>query len=212
VSQTGAGILNLAAAVGGTVTATPTALNFGTGGGTLQLALANVGATGDTYTIKAQPAAGPAPALSITSVQLDPGASQQIPVSLDGSGLAPGEYAGYLLVTGTNSQTTARVPYWFAVAGSAPASITVLYQDFSDPIRVTSRQAVVIRVLDAAGLPYTGNATPGITVSGSGTVRNFYRLGDIPGTYAVDIRTGTANMGITFTIGDISTDVIIPVF
>jgi hypothetical protein len=213
VSQGGAGIMNLAAAMSGTVTAFPTALNFGTAGGTQQLALANVGSASDTYTIQVAPAAGsPAPTVSASSVQLDPGASQQVPVTLDGSGLGPGEYSGYLVITGTNGQTTARIPYWFAVAGSTPANISILYQDFFDPIRVTSVQAVVLRVLDAAGLPYRGTATPQITVSGAGTVRAFYRIGDIPGTYAVDIRTGTANMGITFTIGSVSTDVVIPVF
>jgi subtilisin family serine protease len=212
VSQTGAGVMNVAAAMNGTIAATPTALNFGTTGGTLQLALANVGGASDTYTIKAQPATGPAPSLASSSVQLDAGASQQISVSIDGSGLAPGEYSGYLLVTGTNTQTTARIPYWFAVSGSGPAGISVLYQDFFDPVRVNSRQAVVIRVVDAAGLPYTGSQTPTLTMSGSGTIRAFYHLGDIPGTYAVDIRTGTSSMGITFSIGGVSTDIIIPVF
>jgi subtilisin family serine protease len=212
ISQGGAGIMNLAAAMNGKVAAFPTALNFGTTGGTLQLALTNVSSASDTYTIQVQPANGsPSPTVSVSSVSLDPGVSQQVPVNLDGSGLAPGEYSGYLVVTGTNSQTTARIPYWFAVSGSAPASISILYQDFFDPIRATSVQAVVLRVLDAAGLPYRGGATPQVAVSGSGTLRAFYRLGDIPGTYAVDIRTGTANMDLTFTIGGISTDVVIPV-
>ena len=212
VSQGGAGLMNVAAAISGTVAAFPTALNFGTSGGTQQLALSNVSSSGDTFTIQAVPANGsPAPTVTVGSVQLDPGASQQIPVSLDGTGLAPGEYSGYLTVTGTNSQTTARIPYWFAVRSTAPTGISIIYQDFFDFVRSTSLQAVIIRVVDASGLPYTGTATPQISASG-GTVRNFYRIGDIPGTYAVDIRTGTAaSVGLTFTIGDISAQVVIPV-
>jgi minor extracellular serine protease Vpr len=209
VSQGGAGVMNVAAAVSGTVTAFPTALNLASGG-TQQLTLTNVSGSSDTYAIQAVPAAG-SPAPTVTgSVQLDPGVSQQIAVSLDGTGLAPGEYSGYLVVTGTNAQTTARIPYWFAVRGTAPAGISVLYQDFFDAVRSSSVQAVVIRVVDASGLPYTGNAQPTIS-SSSGTIRRFYRIGDIPGTYAVDIRTGTADMAITFTIGDISTQIVIPV-
>jgi subtilisin family serine protease len=213
ISQSGTGIMNVAAAMSANVAALPTSLNFGTQGGTLQLALSNIGTTGDTFTIQVTPADGaPAPALSTTLVQLDPGASQQIPVMMNGSGLAPGEYSGYLVVTGAASQTIARIPYWFAVQGSNPVGISVLYQDFYDPIRTTSQQAVVIRIVDASGLPYTGSATPQISISGPGTVRAFYRLGDIPGTYAVDIRTGTSSMDLTFTIGSVSTDVTIPVF
>jgi hypothetical protein len=38
-----------------------------------------------------------------------------------------------------------------------------------------------------------------------------YRTGDIPGTYAVDIRTGTLSMQLSFTIGAVSESVYIPV-
>jgi len=50
-------------------------------------------------------------------------------------------------------------------------------------------------------------------VAGSGTVRRLYIAGDIPGTYAVDIRTGTttASMQLSFTIGTVSESVTIPV-
>ena len=215
VSQAGAGVLDLAAAMRGTVAAYPASLNFGTGSGavhnTLQLTLSNVGTAGDTYSIQSVASNGPAPAVA-NSVQIDPGGSRQIPVTLDASGLQPGEYQGYLLVTGTNSQTTARIPYWFAAPGSAPAGISILYQDYSDPIRSTSFQAVVLRVVDVAGLPYGGPVLPRYSVSGSGTVRALYRTGTIPGTYAVDIRTGTSNMELTFTAGAVTQTVVIPVF
>ena len=214
-SQAGAGILNLAAAVGGTVAAYPTALNLGTGAtihSTTQLALSNVGTATDTYTIQAIPTGnGPAPAVANGSLSLAPGASQQVPVSLDAAGLPPGEYSGLLVVSGTASGTVSNVPYWFAVPGSDPAGISILYQDFFDYARSSSVQAVVFRVVDAAGLPYTGSLQPQWAVAGSGTVRNMYSVGDIPGTYAVDIRTGTASMALSLTIGPVTESVFIPV-
>ena len=105
----------------------------------------------------------------------------------------------------------ARIPYWFAVPGSQPAGISILYQDYFDYARSSSTQAVVFRVVDAAGLPYTGSLRPQFTVAGSGTVRSLYIAGDIPGTYAVDIRTGTLSMQLSFTIGTVSESVYIPV-
>jgi subtilisin family serine protease len=215
LSQAGAGMLDLAAAVGGTVAAYPTSLSFGAGGtlhSTLPLSLSNVGAATDTYTIQAIPTGNlPAPAIATSSLSLDPGATQQVPVTLDASGLAPGEYSGYLLVSGTANASVARIPYWFAVPGSQPAGISILYQDFFDSARSSSTQAVVFRVVDAAGLPYTGSLRPQFTLAGSGTVRSLYRTGDIPGTYAVDIRTGTLSMQLSFTIGAVSESVYIPV-
>jgi subtilisin family serine protease len=220
VQQAGAGVLNLATAVGGTVAAYPTSLNFGTGAGavnyTLPLTLWNLGTAGDTLTIQAMPTGNnPAPSLSTNSVPLDPNGSQQIAVTLSASGLAPGEYQGYLQVTGTANSNVASIPYWFAVPGSTPSGITVIYQDNSDPTRSVSTQAVVFRVVDVAGLPYTGSATPQVSIAsgtGTGSIRATYRVGDIPGTYATDIRTGTSSMELGITVGGVSTSVVIPVF
>ncbi|MEO8371417.1 MAG: S8 family serine peptidase [Candidatus Solibacter sp.] len=215
-SQAGAGVMDLAAAIRGTVAANPTALNFGAGDtlhNTVQLSLTNVSAASETYTFQLVPTGNaPAPSIGAASVALDPGAAQQVPVSLDAADLAPGEYAGYLLVTGTASGTVARIPYWFGVPGVSPVAISVLHQDYYDSVRTTSSAAVVFRVVDASGLPYTGALRPQISVAGSGTVRNLYRAGDIPGTYAVDIRTGTSSMQLDLTIGDVTSSVVIPVF
>ena len=91
-------------------------------------------------------------------------------------------------------------------------AISILYQDYYESALSSASGAVVFRVVDAAGLPYDGVLRPQISVAGSGRVRNLYRTGDIPGTYAVDIRTGTATMQLTLTIGDVTSSVIIPVF
>jgi subtilisin family serine protease len=213
VSQAGSGILNLLAAVGGTVAAYPTSLNFGTGHSTVSLSLSNVGSALDTFTLKAVHSGNaPAPVIAAASVVLDAGASQQVAFTLDAGGLVPGEYSGYVTVSGTASPAVAKIPYWFAVPGGDPVGISVLYQDYYDAVRTSSTQAVVLRIVDAAGLPYTGALRPSITLAGSGSVRGFYRTGTIPGTYAVDVRTGTANMQLTFTIGNVTETVVIPVY
>lgn len=218
VQQAGAGVMNVLAAIHSTVAASPTSLNFGGGSGTvntLQLTLSNLGTAGDTFTIQAMPTGNsPAPSLSTGSLQLDANASQQIPVTWSASGLAPGEYQGYLKVTAMSNSNAISIPYWFGVPGPDPVGITVIHQDVSDPTRSLSTQAVVFRVVDVAGLPYTGSVTPQVSVTsgaGTGTIRSIYRVGDIPGTYATDIRTGTSSMELGITVGDISTSLVIPV-
>jgi hypothetical protein len=104
------------------------------------------------------------------------------------------------------------IPYWFAVPGSTPAGITVLYQDYSDTSRTVSYGAVVFRIVDIAGLPYTGPLTPQIAmVAGGGSIRNAYRAGDIPGSYAVDIRAGTSTMQLNISIAGMTQAVFIGV-
>jgi subtilisin family serine protease len=218
VQQAGAGVLNVAAALNGTVAAYPTALNFGTGPGsinnTLSLTLSNVGTAGDTYLINALPTgSSPAPALSTTTVQLDPTGSTEIALTVNASGLAPGGYQGYVQVSGTANPAVATIPYWFAVPGPDPAGISVLYQDYYDPVRTLSRAAVIFRIVDIAGLPYTGPLTPSVAISlGGASIRRYYRAGNIPGTYAVDIRTGTSTLEVDISIGGVTQSVFIPVY
>lgn len=217
VQQGGAGLLNVAAALSGTVVAYPTSLNFGTGPGainnTLNLVISNAGTASDTFSINVLPTGNsPAPSLSANSVQLDPNASQTISATVNTSGLAPGEYQGYLQVAGTASSTTASIPYWFAVPGSDPVGISILYQDYTDKAGSSSNQAVVFRITDIAGLPYTGSLIPTVTMSlGGGRIKSKYQAGDIPGTYAVDIRAGSSLMEIDIAVGSVTQAVFIGV-
>ena len=217
VQQAGTGVLDVAAALSGTVAAYPTALNFGTGSGainsTLNLTLSNVGTASDTYSISVVPVgSSPAPALSTDTVQLDPNGSQPLSATVNASDLAPGEYQGYLQVTGTATSNVTTIPYWYAVPGSTPAGITVIHQDYSDPTQTVSYGAVVFRIVDIAGLPYTGPLTPQIAMTaGGGSIRRAYRAGDIPGTYAVDIRAGTSTMQLSISIAGLTQTVVIGV-
>ena len=131
---------------------------------------------------------------------------------MNASGLAPGEYQGYLQVTGTATTNVTTIPYWFAVPGSTPVGITVLHQDYSDPMRTVAYAAVVFRIVDVAGLPYTGPLTPQIAMAaGGGSIRRAYLAGDIPGTYAVDIRAGTSTMQLNISIAGMTQAVLIGV-
>jgi hypothetical protein len=134
-----------------------------------------------------------------------------VTVSLNAAGLAAGQYGGYIEVAGTATPAVARVPYWFASPGPAPAGVSVLYQDWWDAARSSSTAAIVFRVVDAAGLPYAGSTVPVVTGT-NGTVRRTYRAGTIPGTYAVDVRTGTANLTVNIAAGSVTETVVIPVY
>jgi hypothetical protein len=61
-------------------------------------------------------------------------------------------------------------------------------------------------------LPYTGPLTPQIAMAaGGGSIRRSYRAGDIPGTYAVDIRGGTTTMQLNISIAGMTQTVFIGV-
>jgi hypothetical protein len=209
--------LNVAAAIGGTVVAYPTSLNFGTGPGSinrsLNLSVFNIGTAPDIYSVSLAPSGNsPAPAPSANSVQLDPNGSQQILLGLNATGLAPGEYQGYVQVSGTANPGTITIPYWFAIPGSTPSGILILHSDSQDSVRSSVFQAVIFRIVDIAGLPFAGSATPKVTISsGGGTVLSLYRTGGVPGTYAVDLRTGTGTMQVDIAVGDLAQSVVIPI-
>jgi subtilisin family serine protease len=217
VSQAGAGVLNVAAALSGTVAAYPTSLNFGTAAGsfnrTLTLTIFNLGTSGDTYSVSVTPAGNsPTPSLSDTTFQLDANGSQRITLGLNAADLTAGEYQGSVQVSGTANPAVTTIPYWFAVPGSTPVGISVLYQDRVDTAGRTATGAIVFRVVDSAGLPFGGSATPTATViSGGGAVRSVYRVGTVPGTYAVDIKAGTTTMQVDVSVGAITQSVFIPV-
>jgi len=62
-----------------------------------------------------------------------------------------------------------------------------------------------------AGL-YTGALTPQIAMAaGGGSIRRAYLAGDIPGTYAVDIRAGTSTMQLNISIAGMTQTVFIGV-
>lgn len=213
VSQAGAGMLNVLSAVQNNLTASPTSLNFGTSGGTvditLNLALTNVGSAADTFSITAVPSgSSPAPALATNAVQLDGGATQAIPVEFAASDLAPGEYYGFVQITGTATRITTTVPYWFAVPGGDPAHVAVVYQPYTDSVG-THTEEFIFRLLDQAGLPYQGSLQPSVVSDQTRGVRSVYGIGDIPGTYTVNVRLASGLNTFTITAGPVTQTVVV---
>ncbi|MEO7650874.1 MAG: S8 family serine peptidase, partial [Bryobacteraceae bacterium] len=214
VQQSGAGQLNALAAVNGTVTVYPTALNFASGGPDPNLrasvTLTNVGATAETYTLSVTSGIdGSAPRLSSDTVQLEAGASINVPVRWSGSSLAAGAHEGFVRISGSSSGVETRVPYWYAVTSITPAHISILDSKTSARRGTTSRDAILLRVTDSAGLPLTTPPDVSIT-SGGGAVSRIvsYDL-DVPGLYGVDLRLGplAGPNVVLIQAGEISTSV-----
>jgi minor extracellular serine protease Vpr len=213
ISQAGAGMLDLLAAVQNDVTALPTSLDFGTWSGaintSLNLTLTNIGASAETYSITVVPAGtSPAPAVSASTVPVAAASSDTVSVQLSASGLEPGEYSGYLRITGTKTQVATKVPYWFGVPGGDPAHAPVLYQPYTDSTGF-HRDEFVFRLVDAAGLPYQGTIKPTVTSDQSQGVSSVYATGNFPGTYAVDVRLASGLNTFTITAGSVTQTVVI---
>jgi subtilisin family serine protease len=168
---TGAGLLNLSAAVRATVAVSPVSLSFGAAAGTVDvnrsLTVMNVGAAADTFTLSVVPATGLAPVLSTTSVQIPAGGSQAVAVRFTAGPPAAGESQGYVRIRGTQAPVDARVPYWFAVPDQIPFDIPVLSNPGTG--RAGSLQRIGFRVIDRSGVPVTTIVPVVGAVTGTGS-------------------------------------------
>jgi len=99
VMDAGAGLLDVSAALNAEATAVPASLSFGAGDGSATLnksvTITNTGKTADTFTLSVTPRdPGFSPQLDQTSLQLAPGASATVNVTIPGGVLGAGEYEG----------------------------------------------------------------------------------------------------------------------
>ncbi len=215
VQQTGTGILNMAAALNATAAADPIELSFQVGDGnpnlSQSLTISNLGTSPTVFQLAAIPSTGaPAPALSASTINLDPGASAQIAVNFSASALGPGQYEGFIQVADTSTGLAAQVPYWYAVASNTPAFITVLNGSQGVVQAQSSQDAVLFRVTDASGIALT-NIQPVVTVvSGTDVLSSVNsRNSFIPGAFGINLRLG-AKSGTTVVriqAGNITQDV-----
>lgn len=219
IQDAGVGLLDLSAAVRSTLAAAPASVSFGAGPGDAQLSaslrLSNIGYNPDNFLISVLPFAdAPAPVPSTTSVQLESNTYFDVALTFTASGLAAGEYDGFIVIQGTNSGIETRVPYWYAVASSSPAVIVVLSTPDTPPAAgSTVTDAIDFRVTDPSGI-IVGSVTPTVTVtSGGGSVLSITSEDDAyPGVWSVDIRMGpTSGASNVFQIvaGGITQDVAI---
>ncbi len=219
VQDAGAGMLDLSAAALAQVAVSPSSISLGVGPDTVQLSarlrISNLGYAGDTFQITVTPSgSGPAPAPSTTSVALDPDTYFDLPLTFTASGLAAGRYEGFITIQGTGSGPAARIPYWYAVASTTPAHITVLYTASPAPAAAAVvNGAILFRLTDASGIVVSG-ITPQVTAtSGGGSVLGVGSADSYsPGVWSVDVQMGpsaaTANV-FTITAGGLSQPVTI---
>jgi subtilisin family serine protease len=131
IQQTGAGYLDMHAALNDNIAFSPTSLSFGTGSGPLQVAqalnLRNLGGSGDTYSLTVVPLKGSsAPTLSANTITVGTQESQTISLHWDASGLVPGSYEGYIEVRGLTSNVTLHIPYWYGAFSDSGVGIKIL--------------------------------------------------------------------------------------
>lgn len=175
VMAAGSGILNLKNAVSSTITAAPVSLSFGAGEGTVNrsrdLTLKNVGSEPATWTLTVDSTNDAKPALSTGTVKsIGPGETAQVQLSFIAAGIPAGASQGFVRVEDAATGAVARIPYWYAVAGGVPASLSVLREP--DSANAGSQIELIVRIHDAAGLPLA-DAKPTVTpVVGGGSVES----------------------------------------
>jgi len=94
------------------------------------------------------------------------------------------------MMQSASSGIVTRVPYWYGVASSTPAHITVLYA----PVTAQTTANVLFRLTDASGI-IIPNITPTVTVSsGGGSVLSLdFEDASWPGVWSVNVRLGSAS-------------------
>lgn len=211
VMDAGAGILDVNAALNAEATLVPASLSFGTGTGPLtrSFAVTNSGGAADTFSLTVVPHdPGFTPQIDQTSLQLAPGASATVNVSIP-AGLQPGEYEGDIQVRGTNTPTLTHIKYWFGVPGSTPYLLTDMGSDVQDVRGQLAPAALVFRVTDPSGI-YMTNILSQVTVAytatfnangdqvnGNARVSAPYTFDSYsPGTIAADV-TPSSGRGLT---------------
>ena len=175
VQQAGAGLLDVAAALAGTLAVSPVSLSFGASSGTVDVArdltLSNLGTTPVTCSLSSLPPL----ALSTNSVTIAPGGSTRVSARFTASALTPGEYQGYVRIRAAGAGVETVVPYWYGARDGVPHDVTEL----AAPPRAASGslQDIYFRITDSAGMPVAA-ITPNVTATGL--------LGSVLGVASVD--------------------------
>lgn len=196
LQQTGAGLLDVTAALKSTVTANPVTLTWGAGATALdawrKVTLTNRGAERESFRITVQPKrSDTAPLAVVGTVELEPGASAEVPLQWQAATMATGAQEGVVAVEGLTSGSVARVPYWYDATTNEPAAITLMYSLSSGRRGSGQQDAILVRVTDAAGVALT-NVTPEVEVvsgGGSATYVTNYDT-DIPGVFGISVYLG----------------------
>jgi subtilisin family serine protease len=155
IQSTGAGMLNVSAALASTVAVAPVSLSFGTGPGGASLEkelwITNLGRVEDTFSVGSG------------TVRIAAGATERVPVRLSAPQIVAGEYQGYLHIRGTQTPVDAIVPYWYGVPDGVPRYVSELQVPYAASSGTT--QDIYFRVTDQTGLPLPA-AAPAVRAIG----------------------------------------------
>lgn len=161
VTAVGAGKLDAAAALEAEVAVEPAALSFGVVtqavlGSSRTLTLTNTGATRVQLRLAVSPRVQDSRAQLVVapaSLALDPGATAQVAVRLEGSLPLPGIYEGAIAIQG--GTRLLRIPYLYLVGDGAPFNaFAVLGNDFDGVVneRIPGR-LIAFKLIDRYGVP-----------------------------------------------------------
>jgi minor extracellular serine protease Vpr len=224
VFDAGSGILDVNAALNAEAVLVPASLSFGTGDGSTTLTksftVTNIGSAADTFKVIVTPRdPGFTPNVDQTSLNLGPGQSATVNVSVPGGVVGSGEYEGAIHIQGNNTATDTHLMYWFGVPSSTPYLLTDMGSDTADTHGQTIPAAVIFRITDGSGI-YMSNILSQVTVTyngsydsngnavknGNASVGKVYKYDQYsPGTIAADVKVSTrVNLfdDFTVTIGD----------
>ena len=218
IQQSGAGMLDMSAALRASGAIAPVELSFGVGNGTLQLAtgltVTNVSHAPETFTIfvtERDAPSGPIPPGSRTASALDtydalpmvsvtpntltlaPGASGLLNFSITGFDLPAGAYEGFLHVLGTNSGIDERVPYWYGVGSTVATHLTILNSATSPAAGSVVPDAVLFRITDVNGTTVPGITPAANVIDGGGMVLGIVdHSATNPGVFGMNVQVGPA--------------------
>jgi len=193
VMQSGNGMLNVDAALQGDLVAFLTSVSFGAGTGAVnQSSVLELKAlAADTWQVIVEPhdSTKPAPTVSSGSLTLAAGQTSTVSLAFSATGLAPGEYQGFVLFRSASGASDVRVPYWYgATTGTADILSLPLY-----PTSATSGSLVTISILvtDAYGIRQPG-VVPTVVVGlgGGSVVRTGSDDAFYPGVWYAEVRLG----------------------
>ena len=196
IQKSGAGLLDLEAAVRTPLVSSEVSLSFGAAAPGVapegrSLTVTHLGETPETYFVRVEARRGAAaPAASVRQIELVPG--QEAEVALEWPEAAPetGTVEGFLVFEAASSGAVLRVPYWLGVTRGEPAGFTVL--DATTQARRGSfiRDAVIFRVVDENGAPVGDADVRAETLEGGPVVSLVNYDGDSPGVYSLTVRLG----------------------
>ncbi len=190
VQWTGAGLLNVNAALRSTVAVNPVSIGFGSAAGAFEIVkpvnITNLGAADDIFTLSVAPSTGAVPALETNSLRIAAGESQSIKVRLTATSLLAGASQGFVHIRSSRTDVDTVVPYWYALTDQQPFDIPVLAAPLSG--RSGSVQRISFRVVDRSGVPVFDSFPAVRVISGDGVVTNVSR-NDL--SYLAVIRLGS---------------------